>query len=99
MCGGGVASVPWSKLRTIDDPSGSKAHIHDRSGFALVVRDPHNGWPLQPLSTWTRHIAYRAGYPDRQNPEHPVRHVGLGWIRVGPWVLGSISRWDVSGAP
>ena len=99
MCGGGYAGSGWREVRTTDDPSGSKAHIHDRSGFALVVRDPHNSWPLQPLSTWTRHVAYRAGYPDRQNPAHPVRRVGRGWIRVGPWVFGRLNEWDGSGAP
>jgi hypothetical protein len=44
-------------------------------------------------------LAYRAGWPDRRNPRHPVRRWGRGWLRVGPWVLGNTTAWDESGAP
>lgn len=48
MCGGGVRTEPWTARRF---GSGSAwVIIHDRSGFALVLRDPMNQWPRQPLS-------------------------------------------------
>jgi hypothetical protein len=36
-------------------------------------------------------IAYRAGWPSRR---YPPRRVGWCWMWVGPWVFGTVKRWD-----
>jgi hypothetical protein len=60
MCGGGARRTSPRELRAVTSGSGAWALIHDRTGLALVLRDPANDWPRQPWPVVRRRAAARA---------------------------------------